>query len=133
MDIDVDKVILKQRIRQNLGDLSQLAESIQQHGLMNPIVINEKNELIAGHRRLEAVRSLGWPSVPVRIVSDTDEAERLEMEIDENVHRKSLSTDELADAYMRLERMRNPGWLERVWKAIRRFFRRLFGRKDTSV
>ena len=129
MQIEITKIIIRNRVRKTLGDLSSLMESIRRHGLMNPVVINSRNELIAGHRRTEAARRLGWTQIEVRIVDGDDEAELVEMEIEENTQRKNLTSDEIADAYLRLDRLRNPGFFARIWRAIVAFFRRLFGRR----
>ncbi len=129
MQIDIDQIVIRKRVRKNLGDLSSLMESLRRHGLLNPVLINNRNELVAGHRRTEAARRLGWRTIEVRIVDDRDEGDLVEMEIEENTQRKSLTPDELAEAYLRLDKIRNPGFLGRIWRAIRRFFRRLFGRR----
>ena len=126
MQVPINEIIIKNRVRRNLGDLSSLMESISKYGLINPIAINAKKELIAGHRRLESCRRLGWEAVQVRVVSDLDDAEKVEMEIDENLHRKNLSPDEIADAYLRLEKLRRPPLWKRIWMAIKDFFRKLF-------
>ncbi len=130
MQLPIDDIVVRRRVRSSLGDLTPLMESLRRHGLMNPIVINSQNELIAGQRRLEAARRLGWTSVTVRVMDKMDSAELLEMELDENLHRKSLSTEELAEAHTRLERLRNPGLLKRIFRAVIRFFQRLFGRTE---
>lgn len=130
MQIDIQSVTLRKRVRKNLGDLKPLAESLKTHGLMNPILINEKNELIAGHRRLEAAKSLGWTTIAARVVERAEEAELLEMEVEENTHRKALTADELAEAYDRLEHLRNPGFFTRIWRAIKQFFARLFRKQQ---
>lgn len=132
MQIPIKEIVIRNRIRKNLGDLSSLMESISKYGLMNPISINSKKELIAGHRRLESCMRLGWETIQVRVVSSIDEAGKLEMEIDENLHRKNLSPDELADAYLRLEKLRRPSLLKRIWLAIKSFFARLFGRNRSE-
>ena len=119
----VSDIIIRNRVRKNLGDLAPLMESMRVHGLMNPVVINSRNELIAGHRRTEAARKLGWETIESRIIDTEDDAERVEMEIEENTQRKNLTTDELAEAYLKLDRLRNPSPMRRLWNAIRRFFR----------
>jgi ParB family chromosome partitioning protein len=126
MQIKVAEIVMKKRIRKNLGDLSSLMESMKRYGLINPILITRDNELIAGHRRLESAKRLGWDKVEVRIVNQDDEIAQIEMEIDENIQRKNLSTDELAEGYMRLERLKNPGFFRKIWNAIKNFFKRLF-------
>lgn len=129
MQLDIDEIVVRRRVRKNLGDLSSLMESMKKYGLLNPIVVNSQNELIAGHRRLESARRLGWRVVSARVVDDSDVAQQLEMEMDENTQRKNLSTEELADGYIRLDRLRNPGIFRRIWNAIRSFFRRIFIRR----
>ncbi|MFO8063490.1 MAG: ParB N-terminal domain-containing protein [Spirochaetota bacterium] len=123
-EVDVDKVEVSKRVRHNLGDVTALSESLRKHGLLNPIVINEKNELIAGHRRLEAAKRLKWPRIPARVITHENEADLVEMEIDENTQRKDLTSDELADAYIRLDRLRNPGWFRRLIEWLKSLFRR---------
>ena len=130
MQIQTKEIIVKNRIRKNLGDLSSLMESISKYGLLNPIVINSKKELIAGHRRLESCKRLGFETVQVRIITSEDPAAKLEMEIDENLHRKNLSPEELADAYIQLDKLRRPPWLIKMWNSIKDFFRRMFRKKS---
>lgn len=126
MQLPIDDVVVRKRVRRDLGDLTALKESMRTHGLMNPVVINSNNELIAGHRRLESARELGWTSITVRVMDEEDEAGLLEMEIEENTHRKALSTDELGEAYGRLDGLRNPGPFRRFFRWLRSLFRRLF-------
>ncbi len=129
MQIEIDRIIIRRRVRKNLGDLSSLMDSLRRHGLMSPVVINSRNELIAGHRRTEAARRLGWTTIEVRVVDTDETADLVEMEIEENTQRKNLTPDELAEAYLRLDRIRNPNVFVRVWRAIVHFFRRLFRRR----
>ncbi len=129
MEMPVEKIIIKKRIRKDLGDLRALMKSMRSFGLMNPILINSKSELIAGQRRLESAKRLGWKSVPVIIVDKNTELDKLEMEIEENLHRKNLNADELAEGYRRLHKLRNPGFFVRLWAAIVSFFRRIFRKK----
>lgn len=129
MQMRIDEIIVRKRVRKDLGDVSQLMESMKNHGLMNPIVVTSEKELIAGHRRLDSAKRLGWKTIEVQVISKPSDYDKLEMEIDENVYRKNLTADELADGYTRLERLKNPGILWRLWKALTAFFRRLFGRR----
>ncbi len=130
MKLKIDDIVVRNRIRRNLGDISSLMESMQRHGLLNAIVVNRSYELVAGHRRLEAAKRLGWTTIEAEVMEDLDEIERIELEIDENVHRKSLTPDELADGYERLQRLKNPGFFAKLRQKIRRFFQKLFGRKS---
>ena len=126
MKIPIDEINLKKRVRKNLGDLSQLMLSMKNHGLMNPIVVTNKYELIAGHRRFESAKRLGWTEIEAKVIAEPSKIEKLELELDENVHRRNLSPDELADGYTRLSKLKNPGILVRIWRAIVRFFKKLF-------
>jgi ParB family chromosome partitioning protein len=128
VELPIDRIIIRKRVRKNLGDLASLMDSIKRHGLLNPVVVNERYELVAGHRRTEAARRLGWSTIPVRIVESDDDADLMEMEIEENTQRKNLTSDELAEAYLRLDRIKNPSLFRRIWRAIVRFLRRLFAR-----
>lgn len=65
------------------------------HGLLHPFVIRRNGELVAGQRRLEACRLLGWIETPARRFDDLTEDELREMEFDENVERVNLISYEL--------------------------------------
>jgi len=61
------------------------------HGLIHPIVVDAKKRLVAGGRRLEAAKQLGWTEIEVRYLGDLSEYERRTIEIEENVRRKDLT------------------------------------------
>lgn len=126
MQMPIDQIRIKKRVRKDLGSLQPLMDSLQEQGLLNPIVVNTKNELIAGQRRLESAKRLGWQSIAVTVVDKASEADRLAMEIDENMHRLDLTDQELAEARSRLEKLRNPGLLRKILQALIRFFQWLF-------
>ncbi len=85
--------------------IRQLAESIESQGLIQPVVLNERGdggyELISGERRLRAVKSLGWHTVPA-VVRNVDEAALLEMTLVENLQREDLDPIEEAEGYQQL-------------------------------
>lgn len=127
MQVRLDDIVVgKKRIRKSSGDITQLMESLRKHGLLNPITVTEAMELIAGFRRFEAASRLGWESIDVHMISNLDDVEKCEIEIDENLHRRNFTTDELAEAYDRLKKLKNPGFFKRIWSAVMRFFRKLF-------
>ena len=130
MQIRIEDIKVRKRVRRDLGDVSPLMESMKKYGLLAPIIVNKSYELIAGRRRLEAARLLGWKTVTVTVLDRDEEAEKLEMEIDENIVRKDFTTDEIADGYASLERLRKPSFFMRLWLAIKRFFRRIFRGKQ---
>lgn len=130
MQVALDSIIINKRVRKELNDLESLKESIKRYGLLNPITINEKNELIAGNRRLEAVRQLGWTTIQANIIDTKDKITLLEMELEENTQRSDFTQEDLLDGFKQLEKLRNPGFFQRIWNAIVGFFKRLFRIKD---
>ncbi len=126
MQMKINEIIVKRRIRKDLGDLSQLTTSISKNGLLNPILVTKNKELIAGERRLESAKKLGWQTIDIRIMDTFSESKKLEMELDENIYRRNLSSDELADGYIRLDKLAHPGFLKKLWTIIINFFKRLF-------
>ncbi len=86
------------------GKINELAESLQKNGLIQPVVVRSVEsgyELIAGERRLRAVKKIGMERIPA-IVRTTDEKEMLELSLIENLHRDDLNSLEEAIAYERL-------------------------------
>lgn len=125
MLIPIDRIKTRSRIRKDLGDLGPLMESLDAYGLMNPIVVNTRDELIAGQRRLESARRLGWTSIEVHVVDRATALEMLELELEENLHRLDFTDEELADARHRLEKLRNPGFFKKLLLALFVFLKRI--------
>ena len=95
MKVRVTDIILTNRIRKFTGDLDGLRESIRNVGLLNPILIDMDNHLIAGYRRYEAIKQLGWEYIEVRILDIRSKRQRILIETEENSHRVGLSEDEI--------------------------------------
>ncbi len=126
MNIPVDAVKIKKRVRKDPGDINSLVESIKHYGLLNPITVNEKNELIAGERRLQAVKQLGWHTIPVIVIHNADSISALEIEIEENVQRSDFTEEELMKAYIKLNKMKNPNIFIRFMTFILELLRKIF-------
>jgi N6-adenosine-specific RNA methylase IME4 len=88
----VSAIQVGQRHRRDLGDVDQLAASIAELGLLHPVVIKPDGMLIAGERRLDACKKLGWADVPVTVV---DLADIVRGEFAENAHRKDFLPSEI--------------------------------------
>jgi len=76
--------------------IEELAESIRRHGLLNPITVRDRGgfyEVVAGHRRLLALRRLGWERVDVRVVEPGD-GEDVILGAHENLVRRDMSVVE---------------------------------------
>jgi ParB family transcriptional regulator, chromosome partitioning protein len=107
--------------RRGPEQIAALAESIRAYGLLQPLVVRRRRrgyELVAGHRRLAALRQLGWETAPA-IVRVADEDEAYVLALVENLQREDLSPREEADALADLVRTRR--WTTRqVAQAIKR-------------
>jgi ParB family chromosome partitioning protein len=130
MQIPVDKIIVKKRIRKDLGDIEALAASLRRYGQISPVVISRKNVLIAGGRRLEAAKLLGWLTIDAVVSESSGELELLELEVEENIQRRDFNMEEVAEATKKINRLKNPGLFRRIWNSIVKFFKSLFRIKD---
>ena len=128
MLIPIEEIKVQKRIRKEMVDISALAESLKRFGQISPIVITKNNVLVAGERRLEAARSLGWTSISVIVADISDELARLEYEREENIQRLSFTDEETAEAARRIERLSKPCLCRRILNAVVNFFKRLFKR-----
>lgn len=84
--------------------LQELADSIKQHGIIQPLIVQKKGklyEIIAGERRWRAARLAGLKEVPV-LVKDYSDQEVFEIALIENIQREDLNAIEEALAYQRL-------------------------------
>ena len=84
--------------------LSELAESIKQYGILQPLLVSDKKdyyEIIAGERRWRAAKMAGLKEVPV-LVREFSEQEIVEISLIENIQREDLNPIEEAKAYRRL-------------------------------
>jgi len=84
--------------------LERLSESIRLHGVIQPIVVRkvgDRFELICGEQRWRAAELAGLESIPA-VVSEVDDADRLELALIENVQRADLNPIELAHAFRTL-------------------------------
>jgi ParB family chromosome partitioning protein len=94
MLVDIEKIKVSDRIRKDFGNIQELAEDIQANGLINPPVVTPEYELIAGERRLRAMKQLGYKQVEVRVMTVKDALHQLKLEISENENRKDFSFNE---------------------------------------
>jgi ParB family chromosome partitioning protein len=118
MKVRIDDIQVRERHRKDLGDVGGLAESIKAVGLLHPIVLGPDRTLIAGQRRLEAVRLLGWAEVPVRVVTGLDDAAvALRAERDENSCRLAFNPVEAVKLGRKLEEFERAAARERQAQA----------------
>ena len=118
----VKDIIVKKRIRKDLGNLSLLKNSIEKYGLLSPLVVNSKGVLIAGERRLTVIKELGWEEVTV-VIKDISYKEALAIEIDENITRKDFETIELAQGLQKKHKLNR-----NIFLKIGDFFKELWNK-----
>ncbi len=100
----------KNQFRMNLDNLSDLGESIRQHGLLQPIVIRPMQhvyEVVAGNRRFAATKLLGLRKISCHVI-DLSDREAYEVAIVENVQQKTMNPIEDAIAFSRY--VESYGW-----------------------
>lgn len=84
--------------------IDELAQTIKTHGVIQPIVVrerNEKYEIIAGERRWRAVTKLGWERIPA-IIKEFNDSQTASVALIENLQREGLTSIEEATAYAKL-------------------------------
>ncbi len=108
-------------VRRKLHHIDELAASLERYGLLQPIVVRQDGDLfqvVAGHRRLEAARQLGWTTIPAILRTEGEDDSYL-VTLIENLQREDLSAREEAAALAVL--VRDRGWSTRdVAAAIHR-------------
>ncbi len=106
-EIDVDLIVPnpdQPRTRFPDGNLEELAQSIKNNGIIQPIIVREKNgnyEIVAGERRWRAAQRIGLQKVPV-VVKEVSDEKLLELALIENIQRQELNAIEEARAYRKL-------------------------------
>jgi ParB family chromosome partitioning protein len=130
MHVLIDDIKVKNRIRKDMGDVAALADSMKRFGQISPIVITKKNVLIAGGRRLEAAKSLGWRTINAVIVEVNDDLTKLEYELEENIQRRDFTQGETEEGARTLHSLQNPSLFRRILNAVINFFKRLFRIED---
>jgi ParB family chromosome partitioning protein len=133
MEVPISKIKVKKRIRKELGNIKSLMESMNKNGLINPIVLNDKYELLAGYRRLIAAKRLGWSKIEAKVIKTTDELNKLEIELDENLIRKEFTPEEVANGInlkKELIKIKNMTPLQRffykLFKKVLDFIKKIF-------
>ena len=127
--LEVSQIVQGKNIRSDCdSEIFELAESIERQGLINPIAVklrkDGKYEVIAGHRRFEAIKRLGYPHVECNILDDLNEEEITLAQIAENVQRKQMSAWELVEVFEDLKKR---------YKLTSQQIARKFGKSDAWV
>ncbi len=106
-EIEINKIVQNPyQPRTNFDEekLAELAASIKEHGIIQPIVVSLKGdqyEIIAGERRFQAAKKAGLTKVPV-IIRKVNDQQKLELAIIENIQRHDLNPIEEAESFLKL-------------------------------
>ena len=107
LEIPIEDILpnrFQPRLAFNEEGINELADSIKQHGIIQPLVVRklgDKYEIIAGERRYKAATMAGLAKVPV-IISDIDDNKSAEVALVENIQRRNLTAIEEAKSYKNL-------------------------------
>lgn len=127
-NIAVSDITVGKRIRKEHGEINELAESIETLGLLNPITVMESGNgefyLIAGYRRLCAVKYLNRTSIAATVLPEMNDGDNFLMEISENEIRKNYTLAERLEYANRLREIES-------MKARQRMS--VYGRKGAST
>jgi len=113
--ISISKINVGTRFREEPGDIESLAQSIETEGLINPITIDQDNNLLAGGRRLAAAILLKWNDITCNIMKIESEGDLRIIELIENIQRKELSWSEQANLVSRINTLmkeQNASWTQ---------------------
>jgi ParB family chromosome partitioning protein len=108
--VPIDRILAnpgQPRKRFDEEELAELAASIKQHGIVQPVIVDKSEKggedyvIIAGERRCRAARLAGLTEVPV-VIRNYSSEKRLEIALIENIHRQDLNPIEEASAYKRI-------------------------------
>ena len=99
----IDKNPYQPRLEFDQAEIQSLADSLQTHGLLQPLVVRkhgDRYQLVAGERRLRAALKAGWRDVSVHVL-DVDDRQMAELALTENLQRRDLNAIEKAIAFQR--------------------------------
>ena len=94
--IRIADIRIGDRRREDLGDIEALAKSIAEYGLLSPPVLTDDGTLVAGQRRVEAMKSLGWTETPFINKGELTDERLHEIELEENIRRKDFTEYEIS-------------------------------------
>lgn len=116
--VDIESIITEDRGREDYGDLQELADSISELGIIHPPTIAGEGELIAGGRRLAAMKLLGVNPVPVNRRENMPKHLIVELELEENIKRLDMKWQEKVLLIYKTHELKNVESIKRgkSWK-----------------
>lgn len=92
--LPIDSIVIGDRFRKEYKNMEELCESIREKGLIHYPSVDGSNNLIAGGRRLEALRRLGWKEIPITRRHFVSPLQLRELELEENLQRDDMTWQE---------------------------------------
>lgn len=120
--VPIDRIKMVNRVREQYGDMETLKSSIRKYGLLNPVLLDSDYRLIAGGRRLMAVKELGFSTIDASIITETNEIVKFDLEMQENLVRKDFTEEEIDKSIEMKKRLLRKPFFTRVLLALKRFF-----------
>lgn len=120
---NISDIIIKNRTRTKVGDVTNLADNISMVGQLNPILINSENHLIDGFRRIKAMRKLEKKTIEVRIVDGITKDDHFLIELLSNMDRKEFAWHEEIELKAKLHK---------YWKDAAEQNNKSWGYRETS-
>ena len=111
--VNISDITVDSRYREDLGDIEGLMASIAEKGVIQPITLSSDLKLLAGCRRYTSSKNLGLKQIPALIRDIEGEVDEREIELFENIHRKSFTWQEEANLVAEIDRLyksKNPEW-----------------------
>lgn len=119
MEVPVEHITIGERFRVEYGNIEALKKSIEKNGLIQPLAVELTSEgfnLLAGGRRLRAIKEMNWDKVPVRVYpNELSKVRRLAIELSENLDREDMTWAEQA----KLQRTIHNLYTEEYGEAVR--------------
>ena len=80
----------------DLSNIDDLVFSIEEKGLLQPLILNQRNQILSGHRRFTAIKELGWTEVECEIVETKSQEEESELLVHHNKQRVKTWKEKVA-------------------------------------
>lgn len=112
-ELPLSEISVSERARSDFGDLNSLMTSISEHGVLQPIVVDEEYNLCAGERRFKACEFLELETIPARVISAESASDKFLVELVENTARKDFSWSEEIELKLRIHEYyqeQKPSW-----------------------
>lgn len=128
LELPVGEISVVNHPRREAGNLDTLEGSIRRLGVLQPLMVDRRNRLISGYRRLLAARKAGLAAVPVlRVDAEADTLAAADIQSDENLCRLALSPAELEGLIQRKQGLvKHPDGAGSGWLTCLQWLKRLF-------